>query len=106
MRIGDKSFWKDFLDGVQRALGPTDSVERAALDTLRMRLDKPSTARRHKKFEEELDELLRTNPVMKLATDRYLRKKVPVVIAAAEATLKRAQHVLEKSKRMKREWVN
>lgn len=109
MRIAEwKAFWEELLDGVQQELSATDSAEKAALDSLRIRLDKPLTPRRRKRFEDELEALIEDSPVLKLAADRYLCKRVPVAIAEAEATLRRAQHYLEKTKRMKRqrEWVN
>jgi hypothetical protein len=109
MRIAEwKTFWEGLLDGVRQELSPADSAEKAALDTLRTRLKKPLIPRRRKRFEDELEALIEGNPVLKLAADRYLCKKVPAAIAEAEATLKRGQYVLEKSKRMKRrsEWVN
>jgi hypothetical protein len=108
MRIAEwKTFWEEVLDGVQRELSPADSAEKAALDTFRIRLDKPSIPRRRKKFEDELDEVLQSNAVLKLALDRYLRKKVPAAIAAAEAALEAGQERLAKLKRKKsRTWVN
>jgi len=54
-----------------------------------------------------LDALFESKPGLKAAADRYLRKKVPVAIAAAEAALEAGELLLAQVKRKKsRSWLN
>jgi hypothetical protein len=99
---------EELLDGIQQELGSTVSTETVvALNKLRQRLEKPLIAPRRKRFEQELKALLESKRGFKAAANRYLRKKVPAAIAAAEATLEAAQELLAKLKRKKsRTWLN
>lgn len=99
---------EELLDGIQEELGSTVSTETAvALNKLRQRLEKPLIASRRKRFERELKALLESKRGLKAAANRYLRKKVPAAIAAAEAALEAGQELLATLKRKKsRTWLN
>jgi hypothetical protein len=99
---------EELLDGIHQELGSTVSAEtEVALSTLRQRLEKPLIAPRRKRFEQELEALFESKPGLKAAANRYLRKKVPAAIAAAEAALKAGQELLATLKRKKtRTWLN
>jgi Skp family chaperone for outer membrane proteins len=99
---------EELLDGVQQELGSTVPAEtEIALNDLRRRLEKHLTAPRRKRFKQELETLFERKPGLKAAANRYLRKKVPAAIAAAEAALEAGQELLSTLKRKKtRTWLN
>jgi hypothetical protein len=89
------STWKiimeDLLDGVERELRSSVPVKiRVALNTFRLRLSESRVAKRRKHFEQELEAFLQSEPFLRAATKRYLRKKIPSAIERAVATIKRA----------------
>jgi hypothetical protein len=88
---------EDLLDGVERELRSSVPVKtRVALNAFRMRLSEGRVARRREHFEQELDTFLQSEPFLRAATKRYLRKKMLPAIAAAIAALKRALPFLAK----------
>lgn len=106
MAIIKTSDWKrcleDLLDGVAREIRTTARTEtKIALRRFRARLDKITVAREREQFERELGNFLQSEPCLRDAGTRYIRKKLPPIVEAAVATLKRAQRVLVQQKTRK-----
>jgi len=94
-----KACMEELLDGVQQELGSTVPIKtKVALDTFRKRLHGTTVARRRKRFEQELEAFLQSKRALQAAAERYLCKKIPPVIEAAVAVMKRALPLLAKDK--------
>jgi hypothetical protein len=91
--------WQDLLSGAERELPtPVQSETMEILTVLRARLSDPGVVRRRKRFEQDLEESLNGNPLLKAATEQYLGKKTVLAVAAAEALIKRAERYLANCK--------
>jgi transketolase len=91
---------EELIDGVRRELRSTIPTKtRTVLHTFRKRLKERLGGRRRKRFEQELETFLQSKPALRAASKRYLRKKMPPLIKAAIATLKRARRLLAQRKR-------
>jgi hypothetical protein len=94
-----KVMMEDLLEGVEQELrSSAPTRNRVALNTFRSRLNEGRTIRGRKHFEQELEVFIQSDPSLRGAAKRYLRKKIPPVIEAAVAALKQAQLVLAKYK--------
>jgi hypothetical protein len=94
---------EELIDGVQQELGSsTPTKTRVALHTFRKRLDETLGRRKRKRFEQELEAFLQSKRALRAASKRYLRKKFRRVIKATTATLKRAQRLFAKWKRLRK----
>jgi len=101
-----KKDWKEIcenlLNGVEQELRSTVPVNvRASLDTFRQRLDRDSIVRRRKRFERELEALLRGNPSLRAAANRYLSKKVKSALKTIVRVLNRTMRVLKEQQERK-----
>ena len=93
---------EDLLDGVEGELRPSVPVKTMdALNEFRMRLRETRLTRR-KDFERELEAFLQSEPFLRTASERYLRKKITPVSKTAIAALKRAESFLAKARINKR----
>jgi hypothetical protein len=94
---------RDFLDGIERELRPSPPLKTAAdLSKFRGRLNRKRIEGGHKRFEQELDELLQRDRFLRRATEPYLAKRVPVAIETALVALEKAEAVLGKVKQGRR----
>jgi len=92
-----------FLDGVERELGSPVSVKtKMALDAFRRQLSEGRIIRRHKRFEQELEIFLQSEPFLRGAAERYLTKKIGPAIEAAIAALEQARSFLAKVRTKRR----
>ena len=103
------SEWKvampDFIDGVERELRlPAPRKTKVILEAFRTRLAKAGTIKSRKRFERELESFLQSDSALRAAATRYLRKKIPPIVAAAVETLKRAEPFL--ANRAKKDFWN
>jgi hypothetical protein len=99
MRSADwKKMIEDLLDAIEGELRTSVPAKtKLTLNALRSRLGERDITRRRKRFDQELDELLTSDPFLRAATKRYFRRKVPQAIAEALVVLERAKVYLAKS---------
>lgn len=95
-----KATMEELIDGVQAEMGSAIPPKtRAAMHSLRERLEENSDGRGRKRFEQELEAFLQSKRALRAASKRYLRKRMRLVTKATIATLKRARRLLAKRKR-------
>jgi hypothetical protein len=101
------SGWKrsveDLLDGVERELGASPPIRaHLALEAFRKRLADGRITRRREKIEQDLETYLESEPFLKVAANRHLRKIVVPAVKEALEAIALAETVLAKAKTKKR----
>jgi len=94
---------EDLLDGVEEELRFAAPIKiKGSLNIFRTRLKEARTIRKRRHFEQELEAFLQSEPCLRGAAKRYLRKKITPALEAVVAATKRALQLLEKAKRSRR----
>jgi uncharacterized Rossmann fold enzyme len=103
-----KAFIKEFIDEIQKQPSVLISSEtRTSLKEFQKHLETPRNAQQRKRFEQKLEAFIIGNPALKKATERHLKKRIPVTIEKAVSALLRANAYLERYGRKKlREFPN
>jgi hypothetical protein len=102
-----KHMIQDLLNGIESELRPSPPAGvRATLQTFRKALERDHVGRRRKQFERELESALQASPFLRRAAERYFSKMVPAAMASALDTLERAERVLKRVGKSKKQIVN
>lgn len=96
-RLSWKHMMEDLLNGVEGELRPSVPFKtKVVLKAFGKRLIEGRVARQRKRFEEELEAFLQSEPYLRAATKRYLKKRVIVALRESTRLLKRAAAMLSK----------
>jgi hypothetical protein len=101
-----KTYIHGFIDNVEKELRPSAPPKsRAALNEFRTRINRDHVKRRRKRFQNDLDKLLETDPVLHAATNRFMKKLLRETTKKLKISLKsiRASVKVLKSQKLARE---
>jgi hypothetical protein len=94
---------EDLLDGVEEELRFTVPIKvKGSLSLFRTRLKEARTIRKRRHFEQELEAFLQSEPCLRGAAKRYLRKKITPAIEAAVEAIKKGKQWLAKAEGSRR----
>lgn len=99
--------WKKYIHGlidiVELELRPLALTKsRAALNEFRIRVNRDHVKRRRKRFQNELDELIETDPVLHAAASRHVKKVLRETTKTLRAATKDIKALTKASKKKKR----
>ncbi len=95
-----------FLNGIESELRPSPAKAQATLQAFRKRLERDSVGRRRKRFKQELEAVLESNPFLRSATRRYLSKQMQSALKAAAKAQDEAERVLKQLDKPKKPVFN
>jgi hypothetical protein len=88
-----------FLDDIEQELPPKTPLKaRIALSMLRRSVNQRRFIRKRKQYEQEMEAFLRSDPFLRAAADRYIRKKARVALVAVRATMSQLEILLARLK--------
>jgi hypothetical protein len=97
-----KAVIRDLIDKAQSEPDfPIPATTLVTLKKLRKQLETPLNSRQRKKFEQKLDAFIESDERLRAAIENRLCREVPIAIAKATATLKRAERYLGTTGRKK-----
>ena len=98
-----KKYVRGLIDNVERELRPsTPAKSRVALNDFRIRINRDHVKRRRKRFQNDLDKLLETEPFLYAAANRFMKKLMRETTKKLKVSLKsiRASVKVLKSQRL------